>query len=159
MPDDQSHLDEIERRILYLLQDDARNTTNSEISDELDVSATTVGQRIDALEDEGIIKNYSAAIDYEKVGFPHRILLFCTVDPSERHETAVAIADERGVTNVRELITGNRNLHVEIVGRTRDEIVEEITAIEKQGVKVEKSEMVKNEFSPPLDEFGPDDEE
>jgi len=70
MPNNSIPLDETERAILYYLQNDARNITNAEIADKIDVSATTVGQRINDLEDRGIIQNYHTMVDYERVVSP-----------------------------------------------------------------------------------------
>lgn len=56
-------LDEVDRGILYVLQQDARNTTISEIASEVDVSASTVRNRIDDMEAEGIIEGYYPKID------------------------------------------------------------------------------------------------
>lgn len=156
MAGDSTALDELEREILYRLQCDARNVTNAELSDAVGVSATTIGQRIDDLEERGVIKTYHTMVNYETSGFPHRILLFCTVDPADRHTAADDIIDQYGVISVRELISGDRNLHVEIVGRTREEIVDTIAAIETCGIDVADSEMIKNETRNPFDSFRPD---
>ncbi|SDQ62113.1 Lrp/AsnC family transcriptional regulator [Natronobacterium texcoconense] len=159
MVDETTALDEVERSILYHLQEDARNVTNAEISEAVGVSATTVGQRIADLEERGIVDTYHTMVDYERSGFPHRILLFCSVHPDDRHDAADDVIDVHGVISVRELITGNRNLHVEIVGRTREEIVDTISAIEHNGIAVEDSELIKNESRRPFDDFDPDCEE
>ncbi|GAB3666755.1 Lrp/AsnC family transcriptional regulator [Halopiger thermotolerans] len=156
MSGDSTDLDELERNILYRLQRDARNVTNASISDAIGVSATTVGQRIDDLEERGVIKTYHTMVDYETGGFPHRILLFCTVDPVDRHDAMDEVIDHHGVISVRELISGDRNLHVEVVGRTRDEVVDTIADIESIGVDVEDSEMIKAETREPFDDFQPD---
>lgn len=156
MNDETPTLDDIERTILYYLQDDARNTTNSEISDYIDVSATTVGQRIEDLEAQGTIKRYLTAIDYKRAGFPHRVLVVGTVDPAVRHETARAALDIHGVTNVRELLAGTQNLHIEIVGGTRDAIRAAITSLEEAGIEVVDSIMVQDEHSRPFDHFKPE---
>lgn len=153
MSDDSTALDEVERNILYHLQTDPRNITNAEISDRIGVSATTVGQRIDDLEARGIIRTYHTMVDYERSGFPHRLLLFCTVDLNDRRDIADELVEQHGVTSVRELITGDQNLHVEIVGRTREEIVDTITAIEADGVTVVDSELIKSERRRPFDDF------
>lgn len=159
MADDSTALDEVDREILHYLQSDARNTTNADISEEVGVSATTVGQRISDLQDEGVIQTFHTMVDYEAGGFPHRLLVFCTVDPADRHEAADALLEQHGVISVRELITGECNMHVEVVGRSRQEVVETIGAIGDHGVDVVDSEMVKNEIRRPFDDFRPDDEE
>jgi|AntDeeMetagen134_2_1112570.scaffolds.fasta_scaffold05149_4 DNA-binding Lrp family transcriptional regulator len=156
MPNNSIPLDETERAILYYLQNDARNITNAEIADKIDVSATTVGQRINDLEDRGIIQNYHTMVDYERGGFPHRILLLCTVQPDNRAEAADDVIDIDGVISVRELITGEENLHVEIIGHTREEVVDTISNIEQVGIEVVDSEIIKNECRQPFDSLKPE---
>lgn len=155
MNDEPSALDDLEQTILYYLQDDARNTTNSEISNHVNVSATTVGQRIEDMEAKGIIKEYLTAIDYERAGFPHRVLVVGTVDPTVRHEIALAALDIHGVTSVRELLAGTQNLHIEVVGRARDDIRAAIVSLEEAGIEVVDSVMVQDEHSNPFDHFNP----
>lgn len=46
-------VDKIDKRILYYLAQDARNTTAREIAEEVDVSPGTVGNRIEKLENSG----------------------------------------------------------------------------------------------------------
>ena len=156
MPDDSTALDEVERSILDRIQTDARNTTNAELSDAVDVSATTIGQRITDLEERGVILDYHAQIDYAQAGFPHHIMLCCTVDPAIRHETAADLVEEPGVVNVVELISGEENLLVEVVGRTRQEVVDAIIEIEGNGATVARTEMINDVWRQPFDDFGPD---
>lgn len=61
-------LDAIDREILYALQEDARNLSSGEIADRTEASSSTVRKRIQRLESEGIIKGYSADVDYQKSG-------------------------------------------------------------------------------------------
>lgn len=49
-------LDDVDRSILYMLQQDARNSTAQDIADRAGVSASTVRNRIDQLEADGIIE-------------------------------------------------------------------------------------------------------
>ena len=58
-------LDEVDRSILYLLQEDARGTSAEAMADKVGVSASTIRNRIDQLEDDGIIRGYHPEIDYE----------------------------------------------------------------------------------------------
>jgi len=70
---DDEHLDEIDRRILSLLQEDARNNTNAAISEAVGVSPSTVGNRIARLEAQDIVQGYHPNIDY-KPQSPRRVL-------------------------------------------------------------------------------------
>jgi len=88
--------------------------------------------------------------------FPHRILLLCTVQPDNRAEAADDVIDIDGVISVRELITGEENLHVEIIGHTREEVVDTISNIEQVGIEVVDSEIIKNECRQPFDSLKPE---
>ncbi|WP_428331058.1 Lrp/AsnC family transcriptional regulator [Mucilaginibacter sp.] len=59
-------LDATDIRILKFLQDNAR-LTNKELGEKLHKSASTIGERIKRLEDEGYIKKYAAILDPQKI--------------------------------------------------------------------------------------------
>lgn len=59
-------MDSVDRKLLNLLQEDAKQTTK-ELANNLNLSVTAVYERIRKLEKNKIIKKYVALIDYEKV--------------------------------------------------------------------------------------------
>ncbi|WP_456366370.1 Lrp/AsnC family transcriptional regulator [Thermococcus sp.] len=61
-------MDELDRKILELLQENARMSYR-EIAKAVGVAVGTVYNRIKRMEEEGIIKGFYVGIDYEKVGF------------------------------------------------------------------------------------------
>jgi DNA-binding Lrp family transcriptional regulator len=61
------HFDDIDTRILEILQTDSRKTIK-EISSELNLTSTPVFERIKKLEKAGIIKEYVAILDHHKLG-------------------------------------------------------------------------------------------
>lgn len=61
-------VDELDRKILAELLKDSR-TSSREIAKKLGTSAGTVLARIRRMEEEGVIKGYSAILDYEKLGY------------------------------------------------------------------------------------------
>jgi len=61
--------DEIDRKILALLQDDAR-ISYAELGRRIGLTTPAVIERVRKLEDGGIITGYRAGIDASKVGFP-----------------------------------------------------------------------------------------
>ena len=71
-------LDDVDRGVLYGLQQDARNATAGEIANEVDVSASTVRNRITNLVEHGIIEGYYPKLDYEKAGCALRVLFIAT---------------------------------------------------------------------------------
>ncbi|NGN43529.1 Lrp/AsnC family transcriptional regulator [Mesorhizobium sp. CGMCC 1.15528] len=64
-----STLDHIGRKIIAAIQSDGRITVQ-ELADKVGLSASPCARRVKMMEDEGIIKGYSAVIDQAKVGLP-----------------------------------------------------------------------------------------
>lgn len=146
-------LDNVDRGILYMLQLDARNTTSQEIADKVGVSASTVRNRIERLEDDGVVKGYHPEIDYEKANLPFRVMFVVTAPPTERSEMVEKLMNVQGVVDVREMLTGRRNIHVEVVGQATEDIVRITDAIHEMGVEVESSEIMKQRRQQPFNHF------
>ena len=73
-------MDNIDRKILSLLQHDASLSIN-EIAGQVNLSSTPCWKRIRRLEDEGIIKKKVALLDYEKIG--GGIMVFVSIKTNE----------------------------------------------------------------------------
>ncbi len=73
-----SQLDETDFKILDALLDDAR-LSSRQIADRIGVSVGTVLSRIKRMENEGIIKGYSAIVDHEKLGYELTVVTEITV--------------------------------------------------------------------------------
>jgi DNA-binding Lrp family transcriptional regulator len=146
-------LDDVDRGILYLLQVDARNTTTREIADKVGVSASTVRNRIERLEEDGVVEGYYPEIDYEAANLPFRVMFVITAAPKVRGDVVERLMDVRGVIDVREMLTGRRNIHAEVVGRTTSDIVHITDAIHELGVEVESSEIIKERITQPFNHF------
>ena len=63
-----TNLDEIDLKILQRLQNDGR-ITNVELANSVGLTAPPCLRRMRALEDDGVIKSYHAAIDPAKMGY------------------------------------------------------------------------------------------
>ena len=146
-------LDNVDRGILYMLQQDARNTTSEDIADKTGVSASTIRNRLDRLEDDGIIKGYHPEIDYETANLPLRVMFVVTAPPEERGDTVNKLLDIQGVVDIRETVTGTRNVQTEAVGRSTSDIVRITDAIHDLGVEVESSEIMKRREIQPFNHF------
>lgn len=146
-------LDEIDEQILSILQDDARNNTNTLIGERVGVSPSTVGKRIKELERSGIIKGYKPDIDYDEAAFPLRVLFICTTGINERSDLIEEARSLRGVVSVRELMTGKENVHIEVVGQSNQDITHMATAIDSLGIDINEEILVKNEFHDPASVF------
>jgi DNA-binding Lrp family transcriptional regulator len=151
-------LDEIDRRIVYALMRDARNTSAPAIADQVNVSPGTVRNRIDQLEDHGVIQSYTTAIDFEQADNHLTNLYVCTVPVSERKSLAREASSVPGVINVRELMTGRGNLHVLAVGENTEELRRVARMLSGLGIEVEDEILVEGETHTPYAGFGPDGE-
>lgn len=66
MQDDR--IDGFDRKILALLQEDAR-LTNNDLSERVNLSPSQCSRRRQRLEEEGLIKGYRAVLDRDRLGF------------------------------------------------------------------------------------------
>ena len=146
-------LDDVDRSILYLLQRDARNTTAQEIGDAAGVSASTVRNRIDRLERDGIVKGYHPEIDYEAANLPLQVTFIVSAPPSELKQYSEEIRGIQGVIDVREMLTGRRNVHVDVVGTSTSEITRITDSIHDTGAEIESSEMMRRRHVQPFNHF------
>ncbi|ELZ24298.1 transcription regulator [Halosimplex carlsbadense 2-9-1] len=146
-------LDEVDREILAALQEDARNLSSGEIAERTEASSSTVRKRIQRLESEGVIKGYSAEVDYHKSGYPLRMLLFCTAPIPERGELIDDILDIPSVVSVQELVTGEQNLLVTAVGESDDDITPVAQELLDMGLTVADEVLVRSHEATPFDDF------
>jgi len=61
-------VDDVDRKILRLLQEDARKSFNK-ISERLGIAVGTAYNRVKSLEDNGILKGYTIMLDSAKLGY------------------------------------------------------------------------------------------
>ena len=146
-------LDEVDRGILHMLQLEARETTAQEIADTVGVSPSTVRNRIDQLEAEGVIRGYHPEIDYESANLPLQILFICSAPPTERSELVEEVMDVHGVVDLRELMTGRRNIHIDVVGTSTKDITRITDAIHDLGLQIDSSELVQQRKRQPFNHF------
>lgn len=146
-------IDDIDRAILYALQEDARNMTSGDIAERTETADSTVRKRIQMLESNEIIKGYSADVDYQKSGYPLRMLLFCTAPIPDRGELISDILAIDGVVSVQELVTGDENLLVTAVGESDSDITPVAQELLDFGVTVADEVLVRSHKTTPFDKF------
>ena len=151
-------IDDIDKRVIYHLMKDARNVSAPTIADEADVSDGTIRNRIQRLEDEAIIRGYHAHIDYEQIDGMLICLFVCSASILESGTPILRALDVPGVVNVRDLMPGRENFHVEAVGTDTNELMRIATALSKLGLEIEHGRMIQQEFFRPYQPFGPEEE-
>jgi len=139
-------LDAIDRAILYHLQQDARHTSSSEIAEELDLSASTIRTRLTKLEDSGIIRGYHIDIDYDLAGYPLYTKIICTAPVPERDSLAADAREIQGVTAVREVMTGQRNVYVNAIGVDHDDLNRISTELNRLGLEIVDEQLIRDEY-------------
>ncbi|WP_129114768.1 Lrp/AsnC family transcriptional regulator [Halegenticoccus tardaugens] len=150
-------LDELDRYIIHSLQLDARNTPAREIAEAMDVSPSTVRNRIHRLEEEGYVRGYHLDIDYERAGFQLYTLIICTAPIPDRERLAQEAVEVPGVVSVREIMTGAGNVHIVAVGTDSDDLSRIGQDLNALGFEIVDEDIVRNEYSHPYHGFAGDD--
>lgn len=146
-------LDDVDRSVLYLLQQDARNISAAEIADRVGVSASTVRNRINQLETDGIIRGYHPEIDYEAANFSFRMTFVISSPPTALSDLAEEIRNIRGVIDTRELLTGQRNIHADVVGTGTNDVIRISDAIHALGAEIVSTDVLRRRHVQPFDHF------
>ncbi|MBN2101412.1 MAG: Lrp/AsnC family transcriptional regulator [Candidatus Aenigmarchaeota archaeon] len=94
----------VESGILKELQKDSRRSLRT-LSRALGASITTVSRKIDEMEKEGIIRNYSAILDHEKLGYEMTAITEIFASKGKLVEAEKDISRKRGVLAVYD-VTG-----------------------------------------------------
>ncbi len=84
-------LDPTDRRILQVLQDDAR-ITMTELADRVGLSPTPCTRRVKRLEETGIIRRYATLLDPTAVGLP--VNVFVSISLTAQTEPALQAVEE-----------------------------------------------------------------
>ena len=147
-------IDNINKKIVYLLQKDARKTYK-DIASELKRSETTIRDRIKALEKVGIIQGYTALIDKTALGLNFfAIILGNPNSSSELDQITEKIKQVKNVMRVYQ-ISGNKRLAIFMVAPSYKELKEIIrTQLLPLGLKDEEIITVleaDSEFISPLE--------
>jgi DNA-binding Lrp family transcriptional regulator len=128
------HIDDIDRAILSLLQEDGR-TTNADLARAVGLSAAATHARVRRLEREGLIRGYVALLDRELAGFD----LLCFVSVSlQLHQPALVTSFPQTVGAIPEVlechhVTGEYDYLLKVAVRNRHDlerfIVDRLTPI------------------------------
>jgi DNA-binding Lrp family transcriptional regulator len=148
------YLDEVDRRIIYSLMDDARNTSAPMIAENLNVSAGTIRNRIERLEEEGVIQGYTAVVDFERAGGRMTAVFICTAPGAERERLALAVQSIPGVIHVRVLMLGRPDLQVVAVGEDTNDLRRIAEALTELDIEIEDEELVQTQLHSPYQPFG-----
>ena len=105
-------IDEMNKKILCLLQQDGR-MTYKDIAQAINRSESTVRDRISIMEDEGVIKGYCAIVDRGKVGLRCCASVFAKAPIEELDSISQKLAEFENVFQI-EHVSGGHNLRFSV---------------------------------------------
>ncbi|MFN4272628.1 MAG: Lrp/AsnC family transcriptional regulator [Aliihoeflea sp.] len=111
-------IDQFDRKILSLLQEDAR-LTNNDLSERVNLSPSQCSRRRQRLEEAGLIKGYRAVLDRERLGFPLVNVISVTLATHNRDNARRFAELLRGLPEVQEAhaLTGEMDYVLKVVTR------------------------------------------
>ncbi|MCI2414387.1 MAG: Lrp/AsnC family transcriptional regulator [Candidatus Aramenus sp.] len=127
-------LDAIDRRLLIELLRDAR-TSLRRLSEEMNVSPATLHNRLTRLVQEGLIKGFTALVDYTKLGYSLSAVIMAKIDGKHLVEFEKEIANTENVVAVYDVVG---EYDVVIIAKFRS--VEDLDSFLKQLLKNPKVE-------------------
>ena len=115
-------LDSLDWNILQALQGNAKQTY-TEIGLRFGVAHSTVYDRIRRMEENGVIKKYTAVVDLEKIGVKH-ITAIMTVftDPKESENVAKKLSETKEVVEVSTSLSEELLIIAKVVAKDQDEL-------------------------------------
>lgn len=133
--------DKTDRRILSLLQGDAR-ISNAELAEQVNLSPTPCLRRVRRLEEQGVIKQYVTELDREKIGLHISAFVFIQL---ERNSLENAGAFEAAIAELEEVmdcfvLTGEHDYLLRVVSEdlgTYEKFVKEKLAGITQVAKID----------------------
>ena len=111
-------LDETDRAILRILSADAR-TPFSEIARRIEMSSATVHDRVNRLEDAGVIRGYHADIDPKAVGYGVSALVGLRVEQGREEDALSRLREIDGVEEIH-LTTGEWDVILRVYAKDTD---------------------------------------
>ncbi len=111
-------LDDIDRRLLRLLQDDA-SLTAGQLAKAAGIAAASCWRRIERMERDGVIKGRSVEIDPKALGYAVEVSLRITLDKTQSNAFDAFIAEARKIPEVNEIQTflGRVDVRLNILAR------------------------------------------
>ncbi|MBQ9233159.1 MAG: Lrp/AsnC family transcriptional regulator [Lachnospiraceae bacterium] len=124
-------LDEVDEKILEILQDNAR-TSLKDIAEQVFLSPTAVGTRIDRMLEEGVLEGFTTRLNPEAMGHYVKAFINLQVEPAQREEFYEYID---GVLNVIECncVTGDYSMLIEVRFPTTTELDNFIVELQRFG--------------------------
>jgi len=113
-------LDETDREILRILQEDAR-TPFSEIARRIDMSSATVHDRVGRMEEAGVLEGYHAKVNPKAVGYGVSAFVGLRVEQGREEDALERLRSIAGVREIQ-LTTGEWDVMLRVVAEDTDSL-------------------------------------
>ena len=113
-------IDKLDLKIIRSLNKNARKSYR-DISEEIDVSDTTVRKRIQGMIESGVIKQFNVLLDYHKIGRIIKAFIGIRIRPPQLQVVVNNLKDNPDV-QVLYRTTGNVDLFVEVIFGDMEEL-------------------------------------
>lgn len=110
-------VDALDKKLLAILKDNAR-LSFAELGRKVELSPSSVRERVRTLEDLGVIQKYCVQIDNKKLGLDIEAFILLKVFPGQLRSVIDRIPDYEEVKEAHR-ITGSQNLHLKVVVRNQ----------------------------------------
>jgi DNA-binding Lrp family transcriptional regulator len=114
-------MDDRDRAILRLLQDDGR-LTNTDLAQKVNLSESACLRRVRLLEANGLIRGYSAVVDQKAAGYTLSVFLTITLNSQSQASLSAFEAAAARVPEIMEcyLMTGEADYLIRVVAKDVD---------------------------------------
>lgn len=117
MPNDIKEMDDIDKRIIQLLQENSRMTLVDIAQDINELTENAIRYRIDKLEEEGYIANYTIELNPKKFGKNVMAIINLNVMPEYIEDTLVYL---KSINNLTEIYLTTGNFSITAIGYFED---------------------------------------
>jgi Lrp/AsnC family leucine-responsive transcriptional regulator len=106
-------VDAIDKQLLDILKDNSR-LSFADLGRKINLSPSAVRERVQKMEDIGVIQKYHIQIDNKKLGYELEAFILLKVFPGQLKHVLKKITDFPEIKEAHR-ITGNQNLHLKVV--------------------------------------------
>ncbi|TFG35010.1 Lrp/AsnC family transcriptional regulator [Candidatus Thorarchaeota archaeon] len=118
-------IDDKDRQIIEILSDNAR-TSLRDIKKEVELSPSSIRNRMERLVELGVIKRYTVEVDYRKMGYEIQVIVLITTRPGASEQLYEKFNDNKQITEVLRT-TGPANFILTVRVKDIDDLTHFIT--------------------------------
>ncbi|GAA3519459.1 hypothetical protein GCM10022393_37070 [Aquimarina addita] len=137
--------DKLDLKIIKFLKENSR-ASYAHIGREIGLSASAVGERVQRLEDTGVIKKYVTIIDAKKMGFSVSAYILMSIDSKHFHHFMDTLESFPEIEQCSR-VTGENCLIIKVVVKDSDhlqEVIDRLTPYGNPSTQVILSDIIAN---------------